>query len=45
MEIPTVFMVAGIAGIFLAIMLSLTAIGVFDNEARGVSKSLAVMVA
>lgn len=45
MEIPTVFMVAGIAGIFLAIMLSLTAIGVFDNEARGVSKSLAVMEA
>jgi len=45
MEIATIFMVAGIAGIFLAIMLSLTAIGVFDNEARGVSKSLAVMEA
>ena len=41
----TVLLIAGIGGIFLAIMLSLTAVGVFDNEARGVSKSLAVMEA
>jgi tight adherence protein C len=45
MELATIFLVCGIAGIFLAIMLSLTAVGVFDNEARGVSKSLAVMEA
>ena len=45
MEISTIVLVAGIAGIFLAIMLSLTAVGVFDNEARGVSKSLSVMEA
>jgi tight adherence protein C len=44
-EFPTLIMIAGITGIFFAIMLSLTAIGVFDNEARGVSKSLAVMEA
>ena len=45
MEMTTVLLIAGIGGIFLAIMLSLTAVGVFDNEARGVSKSLAVMEA
>ncbi len=45
MEITTIVMVGGIAGIFVAIMLSLTAVGVFDNEARGVSKSLSVMEA
>ena len=45
MEISTIVLIAGIAGIFLAIMLSLTAVGVFDNEARGVSKSLSVMEA
>lgn len=39
----TIILVIGIVGIFVAIMLSLTAVGVFDNEARGVSKSLAVL--
>jgi tight adherence protein C len=37
--------ILGTAGIFLALLLSLTAIGVFTNEARGVSKSLAVVEA
>lgn len=41
----TMFLIIGIVGIFAAIMLSLTAIGVFDNESRGVSKSLAVLKA
>jgi tight adherence protein C len=45
MELASIFLVFGIAGIFIAIMLSLTAVGVFDNEARGVSKSLAVVEA
>jgi len=36
-------LVAGIASIFLALLLSLTAVGVLTNEARGVSKSLAVL--
>ena len=45
MELSTIMMIGGIAGIFLAILLSLTAVGVFTNEARGVSKSLAVMEA
>jgi tight adherence protein C len=39
----TIILVVGIVGIFAAIMLSLTAVGVFDNESRGVSKSLAVL--
>lgn len=38
-------LIIGIAGIFTALLLSLTAIGVFTNEARGVSKSLAVVEA
>lgn len=42
---PTLILVLGIIGIFAAIMLSLTAVGVFDNEARGVGKSLAVLEA
>lgn len=42
---PTLILVLGIVGIFAAIMLSLTAVGVFDNEARGVGKSLAVLEA
>src|SRR3954447_23535164 len=40
-----VLLAIGIAGIFAAIFLSLTALGVFTNEATGVSKSLAVMEA
>lgn len=35
----------GIAGIFAGIFLTLTAVGVFTNESRGVSKSLAVIEA
>lgn len=42
---PTLILIFGIVGIFAAIMLSLTAVGVFDNEARGVGKSLAVLEA
>jgi tight adherence protein C len=38
-------LLGGIVGIFVAIFLTLTAIGVFTNEARGVSKSLAIMQA
>jgi len=36
-------LIVGIASIFLALLLSLTAVGVLTNEARGVSKSLAVL--
>jgi tight adherence protein C len=43
METASIFLVIGIVGIFAAIMLSLTAVGVFDNEARGVSKSLSML--
>ncbi|MGZ5409445.1 MAG: type II secretion system F family protein [Aeromicrobium sp.] len=43
METASIVLVVGIVGIFAAIMLSLTAVGVFDNEARGVSKSLSVL--
>ena len=39
----TLFLVAGLAGIFGSIFLALTAIGVFTNEASGVSKSLTVL--
>jgi tight adherence protein C len=45
MDIATVFLIAGVVGIFLAIILSLTAIGVLDNDVRGVSKSLSVLEA
>src|SRR4051794_5131630 len=41
----SIYLVAGVGSIFVAIFLALTAIGVFTNEARGVSKSLAVMQA
>ena len=40
-----VYLVGGLLAIFAAIFLSLTAIGVFTNEARGVSKSLTVIEA
>jgi len=45
MTLTTILMLMGIAGIFAGIFLSLTAVGVFTNEARGVSKSLAVVEA
>jgi tight adherence protein C len=38
-----IYLVSGVVGIFLAIFLALTAVGVFTNEVQGVSKSLAVM--
>lgn len=38
-------MLVGIGGIFLGILLIFAAVGVLNNEARGVSKSLAVMEA
>ncbi len=41
----SVVLVLGIAGIFAAIFLTLTAVGVFTNEVTGVSRSLAVMEA
>src|SRR5690349_22291511 len=45
MGLDVMFLVGGVLGIFLAIFLCLTAIGVFTNEARGVSKSLTVIEA
>jgi tight adherence protein C len=45
MTITQLILLGGVAGIFLALFLSLTAIGVFTNEQRGVSKSLAVLEA
>lgn len=43
MELSTLILVGGIGAIFLALVLSLSAIGVFTNESRGVSRSLAVI--
>ncbi len=43
MSLPTILLIVGITGIFCALLLSLTAVGVFTNEARGVSKSLEVV--
>jgi tight adherence protein C len=45
MGLDVLLLLAGLLGIFLAIFLVLTAVGVFTNEARGVSKSLAVIEA
>ena len=45
MAFSTVMLIVGLGAIFIALVLSLTAIGVFTNEARGVSKSLAVVQA
>lgn len=45
MSIENLILIGGVAAIFVGLLLSLTAIGVFTNEARGVSKSLAVMEA
>jgi tight adherence protein C len=43
MSPATALLIVGICAIFLALLLSLTAVGVLTNEARGVSKSLAVL--
>jgi tight adherence protein C len=40
-----VVLVVGIVAVFIALFVSLSAIAAFDNEARGVSKSLAVIEA
>jgi len=45
MELSSVVLIVGVLGIFLALLLSLSAIGVFSNEGRGVSRSLAVVEA
>lgn len=45
MTTAIVILVVGMTDIFFALFLGLTAIGAFDNEARGVSKSLAVVQA
>jgi tight adherence protein C len=45
MGVDLIFLIGGVLGIFLALFLTLTAIGVFTNEARGVSKSLTVIEA
>jgi tight adherence protein C len=45
MSVAIILLAIGIVGIFLAILLSLTAIGVLTNESQGVSKSLAVLEA
>lgn len=45
MDVSTIVLVAGIAGIFLSLLLSLTAVAVFTNETQGVSKSLEVLKA
>ena len=41
----TGLLVLGVAGVFVGLFLSLTAVGVLTNEVRGVSKSLAVVEA
>jgi tight adherence protein C len=43
--VTTLVLLGGLLAIFAAIFLALTAVGVFTNEARGVSKSLAVIEA
>jgi tight adherence protein C len=43
--VSDLILIGGIVGISLAIFLALTAIGVFTNEARGVSRSLVIMQA
>lgn len=43
MELSTLLLIGGITGVFLALFLSLAALGVFNNDARGVRKSLAVL--
>ena len=45
MAVASVLLILGIVGVFGAIFLALTAVGVFTNEARGVSKSLVVVAA
>jgi tight adherence protein C len=42
---PSLVLILGVVSIFGAIFVSLTAVGVFTNERRGVSKSLAVVEA
>jgi tight adherence protein C len=43
MELSTVFLLGGIAAIFVGLLLTLSAVGVLTNESRGISKSLSVV--
>lgn len=43
MSMPTLFLSIGIVSIFVALLIALAAVAVFDNGQRGVSKSLAVV--
>ena len=45
MTLTTILLIAGIASIFLALFITLAAVGVLTNESGGVSKSLAVVEA
>ena len=45
MSMPTLLLFIGIGSIFFALLLTLAAVAVLDNDARGVSKSLAVVQA
>ncbi len=45
MTLASVVLIAGVSAIFVGLLLSLTAIGVFTNESRGVSRSLAAVEA
>jgi tight adherence protein C len=45
MMTASVLLILGVVGVFAALFLSLAALGIFSNEARGVSKSLAVVEA
>lgn len=45
MTAPTLLLILGVGAVFVAMFTALVAVGAFDNEARGVSKSLAVVEA
>lgn len=45
MSIATILLIVGLLGVFFAVFITFAAVGVFDNDARGVSKSLAVVEA
>ena len=45
MDVSTLILIGGVASVFLALFTGLVAVGAFDNEARGVSRSLAVVQA
>lgn len=45
MTTPLILLVVGVAAVFVALFTGLVAVGAFDNEARGMHKSLAVVEA